>query len=712
MPRAARPDDLYRLQVPFDPRLSPDGRTVAFTVTRSAVGLDGYRHAIWTVPVDGSGMARRVTLGARTDRHARFSPDGRTLAFLSDRRLLVEEEPARTKDPKDAKERDDAVQVHLLPLDGGEARRLTDLPRGVTEFAWAPDGSTLAVLTSSLGATTEADAKKRGRPAKPKPGEPPLSDYRYLDKLGYQYNGAGFIDDQDAHLWLVDAVTGEARPLVVGPTPEAAPAWSPDGTRIAFAANRRRDPDIVHRSMVYAVEVATGAVTTVASGDDALFRSPAWTRDGSSIVAFGDRFPRGEYRTGIWRFAADGSDAGKGGGTDLLATSELKPDAAVNSDVTLGDEARVAMSADGLSVLFTAPVDGSCELWRVPLAGGAAPERLTTDRHYLSGWDALAVDERDVVVAVRSAAAELPEIVTFDVAVGAPAAGAPRPLTSLNAGLAAEIAFVEPVERRWSSGGWAIQGWLYPAGEGPRPLVLEIHGGPHTLYGWSPMLEWQVLAGAGVSVLACNPRGSEGYGEAFNRANLGDWGDGPMADVMAGVDGAVADGLAVPDRLGVTGGSYGGYLTNWIVGRTDRFRAAVSCRSVADMGMLFMTGDISSGEWAEVEFGRSPWEDPAYFHAISPISLASNVRTPLLIQHSERDLRCTVGQAEALFTVLRSLKRPVRFMRVPDESHELTRSGSPFRRAENLVQVRDWFVHYLVRGERRMPAPPKARAGR
>jgi dipeptidyl aminopeptidase/acylaminoacyl peptidase len=185
-----------------------------------------------------------------------------------------------------------------------------------------------------------------------------------------------------------------------------------------------------------------------------------------------------------------------------------------------------------------------------------------------------------------------------------------------------------------------------------------------------------------------------------------------MADVIAGVDAAVADGLADPDRLGVTGGSYGGYLTNWIVGRTDRFKAAVTCRSVVDMGMLFMTGDISGGEWAQIEFGRSPWDDPAYFASISPISLAANVHTPLLIQHAERDLRCTVGQAEALFTVLRTLKRPVRFMRVPDESHELTRGGSPFRRAENLVQVRDWFVHFLVRGERRMPAPPKARAGR
>ena len=164
--------------------------------------------------------------------------------------------------------------------------------------------------------------------------------------------------------------------------------------------------------------------------------------------------------------------------------------------------------------------------------------------------------------------------------------------------------------------------------------------------------------------------------------------------------------MADPERLGVTGGSYGGYLTNWIVGRTSRFRAAVTCRSVVDMRMLFLTGDISGGEWSEIEFGRKPWDDPAYFDAISPLSLAANMRTPLLIQHSERDLRTTVGQAEALFTVLRSLRRPVRFMRVPDESHELTRSGTPFRRAENLAQVRDWFVHFLVRGSRRLPSPP------
>jgi len=242
--------------------------------------------------------------------------------------------------------------------------------------------------------------------------------------------------------------------------------------------------------------------------------------------------------------------------------------------------------------------------------------------------------------------------------------------------------------------------------------VVEIHGGPHTLYGWAPIWEFQVLAAAGIGVFCANPRGSEGYGEAFNDANHRDWGPGPMRDVLAGVDALVADGFADPDRLGVTGGSYGGYLTNWIVGHDQRFRAAMTCRSVSDMGGLFTTGDISGGDWATLEFETTPWEDPAYFREISPIAYADRIRTPLLIQHSERDIRTTIAQAEALFTVLRSLRRPVRLLRVPEETHELTRSGTPFRRVENLRIVEDWFRHFLVDGKRGLPPLPKVRGGR
>jgi dipeptidyl aminopeptidase/acylaminoacyl peptidase len=185
-----------------------------------------------------------------------------------------------------------------------------------------------------------------------------------------------------------------------------------------------------------------------------------------------------------------------------------------------------------------------------------------------------------------------------------------------------------------------------------------------------------------------------------------------MRDVLAGVDALVADGIADPERLGVTGGSYGGYLTNWIVGHDQRFRTAMTCRSVSDMNILFTTGDIAGGDWARFEFDVTPWEDPAYFREISPIAYADRIRTPLLIQHSERDLRTTIAQGEALFTVLRSHHRPVRLLRVPEETHELTRSGTPFRRVENLRVVEDWFGHFLVKSKGGMPRLPRIRGGR
>jgi dipeptidyl aminopeptidase/acylaminoacyl peptidase len=185
-----------------------------------------------------------------------------------------------------------------------------------------------------------------------------------------------------------------------------------------------------------------------------------------------------------------------------------------------------------------------------------------------------------------------------------------------------------------------------------------------------------------------------------------------MRDVLAGVDSLVADGLADPARLGVTGGSYGGYLTTWIVAHDRRFRTALTARSVSDVAMLLLVGDIGGSQFGVQNFGVQPWEDPDYYRSISPLTYAANIRTPLLIQLSEKDLRTTIAQAEALFTVLRHLRRPVRLMRVPEETHELTRSGTPFRRVENLVQVRDWFAWFLVRGRRGLPPIPTEHGGR
>jgi dipeptidyl aminopeptidase/acylaminoacyl peptidase len=316
------------------------------------------------------------------------------------------------------------------------------------------------------------------------------------------------------------------------------------------------------------------------------------------------------------------------------------------------------------------------------------------------------------VVALAGSATAPPDVVAFDIKPLAKDVAkvlrprAMRQLSDLMAEAWGDISLVRPQVRWHKVDGRRIQGWFYEAAGKrgkPAPLVVEIHGGPATLYGLSLMWEWQTLVASGISVYASNPRGSTGYGQDFAAANHRDWGDGPMADIEAGVDALVADGLADPDRLGVTGGSYGGYLSAWMIGHSDRYAAAVACRGVYDMTSEMLSGDLGGPVFGRYEFGVQPWEDPELYRQVSPITYARAIRTPLLIQHAEQDLRCPITQAEEMFSVLRSLRRPVRLMRTPGETHELTRSGTPFRRIDNLQHIREWFVHYLVDGAHTLP---------
>ena len=715
MSRPPQPEDLYRFRIPTDPWLSPSGELVAMTVQVAAPSRVAYRHAIWLVPSDGSTPPRQATLGVRHDTHPRFSPDGRSLAFLSDRRPVTEEEPEAPKD------REDGTQVHLLPLDGGEARRLTDLPRGVDGFAWSPDGRWLVVRSASARPTRAEDARARGKGAPPKPGDPPTSDYRYLDRLQNMLNGPGFIYDHVSNLWLVEVATGTARRLTTGRTNHEDPVFSPDGTRVAYVAQGGRDPDLGWQFDVHVVDVASGRDVRITDGAGSAFGTPAWLEDGRTVAMLGHRYPRaGGSRNDIWLFAADGSQARKGEGRNLSGRHDLMPGSGMGSDITPGEPAHLWAAPDGRHLLFSAPVRGSYELWRIALDDGEV-ERLTDGRHYLSGWHAVRRPDGSVRVAViRSDPTALGDVHVFDLGAdgraGTDSGDGLRRITHWNDDVLEEVDLRPAVERWVEVDGQEVQGWLIPcataAAGNAAPLVLQIHGGPHTLYGWAPYWEFQVLAGSGVSVLATNPRGSEGYGQDFNAANIPDWAVGPTRDVLAHVDAVVGDGLADPGRLGVAGGSYGGYLTNWIVGADSRFAAAMTCRSVTDLATLMLTGDLAGGMFGKMEFGAQPWEDPELYRRLSPLTYADRIRTPLLIQHAENDLRCPIGQAEALFAVLRTLRRPVRFMRVPNESHELTRSGAPFRRAENLVQVRAWFGHYLVAGRKGLPPLPRNRAGK
>ncbi|HEY8169232.1 MAG TPA: S9 family peptidase [Candidatus Limnocylindrales bacterium] len=706
MPRAPRPDDLFDLRVPTQVRISPDGSRIAFTVRSVAPKRDGYRHALWIVPADGSAPARPLTLGRRSDTAPRWSPDGRTLAFVSDRAAVFQaagasDLPGPAEAPKEG-----ASQVWLLPMDGGEARQLTRLPRDVTDLSWSPDGGALCVVSPAL------DLRSLPQPA---PDGMPSSDIRQIDRLFYMHNDAGFTYDRRGKLWYVDAVSGAARRLTSGDAADGSPRWSPDGASIAFTSSRNRDADLTWQEDVYVVPSVGGRIRRVTAGrGEQAFGSPAWSPDGSSLAVIGHRFPAlAGSRGDVWRFRAEGVDRGE----NLTAAADLFADGHMNSDLLDPGGSPAHWSGDGRWITFAAPIDGRYELWRVEVASRRI-ERLTEDRHFLYG-----ADQADVRGRARVAAAELTptrsaDIVVHDLPSGRLKDGARVPsrrLTDLMADPWGDVALVEPLERWHEVDGRRIQGWFYPAAGtatgSPPPCVLEIHGGPGTLYGWSLMWEWQCLVAQGISVYASNPRGSQGYGQDFCAANFGDWGTGPMADVIGGIDALVADGLADPERLGITGGSYGGYLTSWIVGHTDRFRAAVTCRSVNDMTSQMETGDIAGPQFGRLEYGANPWQDPALYLRESPLTYATEIHTPLLIQHSEKDLRTPIGQAEQLFTVLRSLKRQVRLMRVPDESHELTRSGTPFRRVDNLTIIRDWFRHYLVDGGSRLPRIRSPRRG-
>ncbi|TMD28867.1 MAG: S9 family peptidase, partial [Chloroflexi bacterium] len=564
-------------------------------------------------------------------------------------------------------DREDGDQVHILPLDGGEARRLTDLPRGVTGFAWSPDGRTIAALSASRGDTREADARRRGMPVKrPAPDAPPESDYRYLDRLSYMLNGSGFIEGREPDIWLVEVESGAARRLTRGGTPVTGPAWSPDGTRIAFATDRRPDRDRQWHSQVYVVDVGTGRETRITDTGNSWFSEPAWLPDGRSLAALGHRFPAAAgSRNDIWLFAADGSESGPGAGRNLSGEHDLMPGASMTSDITPHEDPHLAVTGDGRWITFTAPYGGSYELWRIATDDGSLV-RLTEDRHYISAFDQVGLSGGaseatgggrrrgkaarggraggpSRIAYVRSAGDALPDVWSLDVPAGDAGASpsTPKRLTDLNADALADVELVRPVERWVTVDGLSVQGWYVgpasPAGSdgsdrkerrgsrrpaAPRrtPLVTEIHGGPHTLYGWSPVWEFQVLAGAGIGVWYSNPRGSEGYGQAFNAANFRDWGPGPTRDVLAGIEALVEEGYADPARLGVTGGSYGGYLTNWIVGHDRRFAAAMTCRSVVDLTSQFLSGDIAGPAFGQLEFGVTPWEDPAFYRDHSPLT--------------------------------------------------------------------------------------------
>jgi len=654
MSNAARPgmtpEDITRIVWISDPRISPDGRRVAFVATTLSEEKDEYSSQIWTVDTTG-GVPRRFTTGPKRDTEPRWSPDGSRLAFVSER---------------EAKKKG---QLYVIPaVDGGEPIRLTDLRNGVTNPVWSPDGTRLAFI-SRVGGWQEPESEEERQKSRPA---------RVITSLKSKLNGEGFTYDRRPHVFVVAADGGAPRQITDGDWVDADPAWAPDGRLIVFTSARHADRDDDDASDLWLVAPEGGDPRRVTdtTGPAGL---ASFSPDGRTLAYLGRRQVN-EFARNVRVFTVPVE-----GGTPACLTTDLDRSCAPLPVKPL-------WSGDGQWITFAAEDRGALSVYRVGASGASPPTRVVGGDRVVTGVSV----SRDGAIAFTATDPVTPA----EVFVAGAGGSGERQLTDLNRAWRDAVALSRPERFRYARDGFEIDGWVMkPIGAEPgrkRPALLNIHGGPHAQYGWGFFDEFQVYAGAGYVVIYTNPRGSQGYGEAFSSAVIRDWGGGDYLDVMAGVNEALRrhDDIDA-GRLGVMGGSYGGFLTSWIVGHTGRFRAACSERAVNDQWGMFGTSDIGH-IFNMVELGALPWDSPKEYLDRSPVTYAKEVTTPLLIIHSEDDLRCPMGQAEQLFVMLKKLRKDVLFVRFPDETHELSRSGKPRHRLERFRFILDWFAKYLA----------------
>ena len=649
-----RPDDVYALTSVGDPRLSPDGQRVAYVVNRIDREANRYRSAIWLAAPDGSEEPRQLTAGERTDGSPRWSPDGRWLAFLS------------TRDGEEEKAHD---ELYVLPADGGEPRRLTHGKEAVDSIAWSPDSRRIAFARRVPDPAYEEEDDRRRAP-------------RRFTRLFFKLDSEGWTGDRRKHLFVVGLDEPE-RQLTDGDCEDGEPAWSPDGSRIVFSSMRGERWDVELVEALYELEVgAERAEPRRLSQPDEIAAMPSFSDDGSLIAYRHEPDDHTSPHHGqIAVMRADGSDR-------RIVTASLDrqctPFPLVREPVWDGDR-----------IVFSVEDGGNVHVYAVVADGSGEPELLVGGEQ-----SAGLLDARGGRLVYTASTATRPHELF---------AGDGKRLTSVCDDFVSGRELSEP-ERftALSADGTEVDAWLVrPPGcdeAGRYPVLLTIHGGPFTQYESGFFDEVQVYAGAGYCVLYSNPRGGSGYSEEWGRAICGPgggagpgWGTVDYEDLMGVVDTALErfpflDG----DRLGVIGGSYGGYMTSWIVGHTPRFKAALSERAVNHLVSAFGSSDAF---WVfERQFGGPMWEHVDEWLRMSPATYAREIETPLLVVHSESDLRCNVEQGEHLFTLLRLLGKEVEMLRFPAESHELSRSGSPVHRVQRFEAILEWFGRYLSPG--------------
>jgi dipeptidyl aminopeptidase/acylaminoacyl peptidase len=728
--RGVTSEDYFAFEFLGDPRLSPDGQWVAYVVTTVDQKQNRRQSQIWLAAVDGSRPPRQFTTSQQSSSSPRWSPDGRTLAFVSARpstdgaaptpqgstqpspqnspqatpqsAAQVPPSPSSTQGAAPAQTTGtpspastpgaigtattpgipsalqgaaatgDATprsQVYVLPLDGGEARRVTNLKNGVNGFSWSPDGTRL-VVTSRTG---PSDAKA------------PSSDVRHYKHLSYKFNDTGWFDDKRSHIWVVDVSSGAARQITSGEDwNDSDPQWSPDGNLIAFVSDRTgRAFDESRNSDVFVIDSDGGPITKISDHEEE-DSSPRWSPDGKQIAFTGRLRERDHAKI----FLAPSS----GGAPSRNVSPEL--------DLIPGN---LKWSEAGRALYFETGVRGETHLFRVEVKDGKIKQVTKGAR------SVRAVDMSDRARRMVYTANDFKQL--DDLYVADADGGGERKLTRLNEKLWSQLQLSE-VERMTYKGadGWDVDGFMVkPVGwqEGKKyPMILSIHGGPAGQYGVDWFHEFQVYAARGWAVFFTNPRGSTGYGQKFERGIEGEWGGKDYVDVMNGVEAALVKYPWVDrDRLGVTGGSYGGYLTNWIVGHTDIFKAAVTLRSVVNFVSDEGTRDGAYGH--KEDFGGDLFEKFDLYWDRSPLKYARNVKTPILILHSDNDYRVPLEQAEQWFRALKHFGAPAEFVIFPRENHNLTRTGEPKHLVESLNWQLYWFDKYI--NGNAAAVPPDAR---
>jgi dipeptidyl aminopeptidase/acylaminoacyl peptidase len=651
--RRQRIDDLTTFAVPEQPALSPDGSQVVYVLRTSDAEADRTVRALWRVGAQ-AGEPEQLTRG-QADTSPAWSPDGSRVAFLR----AAPDGPA---------------QLWLLPAAGGEPEQLTTLPLGAGAPVWSPDGAKIAFAAPvDLHAVAGEDDQARARRA-----AGPIQ----ADRLDYQADGAGLLRTVRRHLHVLDLESSTCRQVTSGDWHAGDAAWSPDSGKLAFAAATAPDADLRMRAPVYVLDVTEVAAEPEAVGLAGGTGGPVvWLADAPALLVVGMAgAPVGH--AGLLRVPLDGGPV-----ANLAAP--------LDRNVMPGGPgypgALPQLSGDGQTVFFCVRDRGCTHVYSVPVAGGA-PEPVVTGAARNVGGMSVA---RGTAAIVLGTASSFGEIVLADLATGTQTVR-----TAHGAGLADVELFAREEREFTISDGEVVQGWLIrdPAVQGPGPLLLDIHGGPHNAWNGAadPVhLYHQKLATSGWTILLVNPRASDGYGERFFNAAIGQWGQADARDFLEPVDQLVAEGVADPARLAVTGYSYGGFMTCYLTSRDDRFAAAVAGGVVADL--VSMTGTSDAGHHlSEYELTAEPWADRDRFEALSPLAEVSKVRTPTLIVHGAADVRCPIGQAEQWHTALRERGVPTRLVLYPDASHLFILEGKPSHRLDFNRRVADWVEQYAA----------------